>query len=303
MLLTILALLSLLITCLAGFNWGDGCAGGSGTFKIELTSEGQLAKVGLIPSGKWNVKIHLSATSDVDVQIFDIEDKSKFSEGKAVVAWCDEPKKCNIGALGSDEGKGHTSYKGMRVGYSGYGGVGGKPGKEYITIEGKTSTSLLMKAYAFETGSAVVSYSWDRVQTGCCLGIAPCGGSFELQVNKEATANVGEIPVGKKDLEVRLYALEDVDIQLYDLLDVSSFTEGKAIIAYCDTDKCNKGLLGNNDDGTPESTDYKKLQYSYSGYNGDGKSKGNEYIKVKGVSNTKLSMKVFGYAAGVALVS
>ena len=238
----------------------------------------------------------------MDVQIYDVEDTSKFSEGKAIVAWCDNPKKCNIGALGSDEGKGYASYKGMRVGYSGYGGVAGKPGKEYITIEGETTTSLMMKAYAFQAGVAVVDYSWDRVQTGCCLGIAPCSGSFELQVNKDATVNVGDIPVGKKNLEVYLHALKDVDMQLYDVLDTSKFSEGRAIIAYCDTHSCNKGLLGNND-GTAETAKYKNLTYSYSGYDGTGNSKGNEYIKVTGVSNTRLSMKVFGYSAGVALVS
>ena len=56
----------------------------------------------------------------------------------------------------------------------------------------------------------------------------------------------------------------DVDIQLFDTEDASQHTEGAAIIAYCDEDGCNKGMLGNND-GTAESTDYNNLTYEYSG--------------------------------------
>jgi hypothetical protein len=286
----------------AGFNWGAGCAGGNGSFTLNLTDAGQLATVGTIPAGKWNVKVFLSAAADVDVQIYDQDDTSTFPEGKAVVAWCADAKTCNIGALGSDEGAGAVTYREMRVKYSGYGGVDGKPGREYITIEGKASTTLVMKAFAFQPGEAVVKYEWSRVQTGCCLGIAPCSGSFELQVPKDAVAKLGDIPIGKKNLEVRLNAKEDVDIQLYDKSDTSTFSEGKAIIAYCDTDGCNKGALGNND-GTPESTAYKDREYSYSGYEGSTNSKGDEYLRVKGVSNTLLSMKAYGYAAGTAIVS
>ena len=67
--------------------------------------------VGKIPAGKWNVRVFLSAAADVDVQIYDEDDKSKFPEGKAVVAWCANAKTCNIGALGSDEGAGAITYK------------------------------------------------------------------------------------------------------------------------------------------------------------------------------------------------
>eukprot|EP00946_MAST-07B_sp_MAST-7B-sp1_P005337 g5337.t1 len=301
-LLCVAGLLLLCHPALGSFDWGDGCEGGNGTFALNLTSAGQLATVGTLPAGKWNVKVFLSASADLDVQIYDQEEKDKFAEGKAIVAWCENPKTCNIGALGSDERSGSVTYKGMRVTYSGYGGVDGKPGNEYITLEGKVSTSLVMKAFAFQPGEAIVSYEWGRVQTGCCLGISPCSGSFELNVPKGTVANVGDIPIGKKNLEVRLNAEEDVDIQLYDTMDTSEFSEGKAIIAYCDTHACNKGALGNND-GSAESTKYKGITYLYSGYDGSSGEKGNEYVRVKGVSNTKLSMKAYGYAAGTAIVS
>ena len=92
----------------AGFNWGAGCGGGNGTFSVNLTTPGQLVDVGTIPAGKWNVRVYLSATSDVDVQIFDADETSTFPEGKAPVAWCANAKTCNIGELGSDEGSGTT---------------------------------------------------------------------------------------------------------------------------------------------------------------------------------------------------
>ena len=93
----------------AGFNWGVGCSGGNGTFTLNLTAAGQLATVGKIPAGKWNVRVFLSAAADVDVQIYDEDDKSKFPEGKAVVAWCADAKTCNIGALSVHESGPYTS--------------------------------------------------------------------------------------------------------------------------------------------------------------------------------------------------
>ena len=286
----------------ASFNWGDGCQGGNGTFTVNLTQAGQLVNVGAIPAGKYNVKVFLSASADVDVQIFDAEDTTTFPQGKAVVAWCANAKTCNIGKLGSDEGAGTANYKSMRIGYSGYGGINGKPGKEYITIEGKATTTLHMKAFAFEAGLAVVDYSWDRVQTACCLGIAPCTGQFSTSVPKDGTVNIGNIPRSKKNLRVQLYSPKDVDIQLYDVEDTTKFSEGKAIIGYCDANDCNKGILGNND-GEVEATVYKNLTYTYSGYDGVKGNKGNEYLSVSGLTNTMLNMKAFGYASGEALVS
>ena len=123
-----------------------------------------------------------------------------------------------------------------------------------------------------------------------------------MQVPQSAVVNIGLIPQGKKDLEVRLYAPSDVDVQLYDTENTTVFSEGTAIIGYCDQPGCNKGLLGNND-GTAESADYRGRRYSYSGYDGDGASKGNEYIRVAGVSNTALMMKAYGYQSGQALIS
>ena len=95
---------------------------------------------------------------------------------------------------------------------------------------------------------------------------------------------------------MNLYCEKDVDIQLYDIEDTSKFAGGKAIIGYCDTAGCNKGFLGNND-GTQKDTIYKNRNYEYSGYDGDGRSKGMN-IRLSGVSNTELSMKSLWLCCG-----
>ena len=61
------------------------------------------------------VEIRLTADADVDVQLFDTDDKSKFPEGKAIVAWCEDAKTCNIGTLGSEEGLNTKEYKCVAV--------------------------------------------------------------------------------------------------------------------------------------------------------------------------------------------
>ena len=45
----------------------------------------------------------------------------------------------------------------MTITYSGYGGSGGRPGNEWITIAGETSTTLTMRAFAFDAGAATVN--------------------------------------------------------------------------------------------------------------------------------------------------
>ena len=44
-----------------------GCEGGAGKFTTTLDQKGVIVDVGAIPAGKWNVKIRLAATADVDV--------------------------------------------------------------------------------------------------------------------------------------------------------------------------------------------------------------------------------------------
>ena len=48
-------------------------------------------------------------------------------------------------------------------------------------------------------------------------------------------------------ISVRLTAVRDVDVQLYDLESTSQFAEGKAVVAWCeDATTCNIGTLGSD---------------------------------------------------------
>lgn len=71
------------------FDWGGGCAGGSGAFETELKTKGSIQEVGPIPQGKWNVRIRLVASSDVDIQLYDSANNQSFREGK--VRWPNTP--------------------------------------------------------------------------------------------------------------------------------------------------------------------------------------------------------------------
>ena len=87
---------------------------------------------------------------------------------------------------------------------SGYSGIDGKVGKEKIQIKGGTSTNLRMTAFAFRTGSAQVTYSFQASQSACCLGSGICGGEFNTYVDLLDTVEVGQVPVGVRELNVNL---------------------------------------------------------------------------------------------------
>lgn len=64
----------------ANFDFGTGCEGGSGSFDLLLENSGVRTEIGTIPSGTWNVVVKLSATNDVDVQVYDIQNTTSFAE-------------------------------------------------------------------------------------------------------------------------------------------------------------------------------------------------------------------------------
>jgi len=115
-----------------------------------------------------------------------------------------------------------------------------------------------------------------------------CSGSeeFEQQIQAyggdyENTTLVGTIPTGIKGLKVELTSDQDVDIRLYG-------ENSYPLIHWPD------GLLSGPSETTKE---YLGAQYTYSGYNG-----GHEYIEVDGTVGTDLTMKAFGFQAGLAIV-
>ena len=83
---TLVASATVLGVASAGFDWGAGCAGGSGKFTTTL-AKGEKVTVGSVPQGLWNVQVQLTATADVDLQLYDAGATAKWSEGAAIVAW------------------------------------------------------------------------------------------------------------------------------------------------------------------------------------------------------------------------
>jgi hypothetical protein len=141
-----------------------------------------------------------------------------------------------------------------------------------------------MKAFGYAAGDAVVTYSWAEMPNCIDQG----SGSFTQSIERNSVVEVGAIPQGKQNLRITLTSDKDVDIQLYD---------GNTPIVMWDNDET--ALLHGEE---RESTTYKDMVITYSGYNGDGTNYGNEFITVKGTVATPLTMKAFGYAAGEAQV-
>lgn len=272
----------------------SGCSGGSGEFEKPLT-KGMWAPVGIVPTGQIDLIVQLASEEDLDITIHDLDDTTEYAEGKTIVGWCKTP--CNKGLLAASFSEA-VNYQGMQISYSGYNGVEGQKGNEYIRIIGTTTKTLMIGAYAYKSGMANVSYSWSGTDSTCCNGMAPCGGNFNSQQQKGEITYIGEIPIGKKDLYITMNATADLDIQLYDLDATSTYAEGKSIIGWC-KEPCNRGLL---DDRALESVIYQGLLYEYSGYNGVDGQKGNEYIKITGVTNRRLMMASLAYEGGVAQV-
>ena len=160
----------------AGFDWGAGCEGGSGSFTTTL-AEGATVDVGSIPKGKWTVTARITASADVDVQLFDADDTSTYAEGAAIVAWVEDPATANGGVLGAEEGAASATYEGMAVTYSGFGGVDGQPGKEFIRIDGEATRTLALKAFAFEAGDGARR---NRVQLHFNMSWTTVSGSEKL---------------------------------------------------------------------------------------------------------------------------
>ena len=119
---------------------------------------------------------------------------------------------------------------------------------------------------------------------------SPCDGGdgeFEQYIVQGGIVEIGKIPAGMGNINVRLFSSSDVDIQLIDV------ATGEAIVAWP------YGLLNQRSEAC---TTYEGLEYCYSGFNGVDGERGNEWIQLNGVSNRELMMTAFGYDAGYARV-
>ena len=250
--------------------------GGSGSFQQEIPLNG-IVEIGELPIGLSEIEIFLTATVDIDIQLYDKE------TGEKIIHWPN-------GIL-SGSGYQSTVYHGIKIEWSGYNGDGTGAGNEFIKLSDNNdpsapmSRAFIMKVFGYHAGIADVNYSWGGTN---CDTSGSGNGSFQQQIVKDAIVKVGDIPTGVNNLEIYLEAQADVDIQLYD-------TEtGTAIIAWPN------GLLNGS---SPASITYQDMDIEWSGYNGDGTNPGKEYIKITGATTVNLTMKAFGYQSGLATVN
>lgn len=142
--------------------------------------------------------------------------------------------------------------------------------------------ALSLAAVALVPTAGFAGFDWGG--NGACDG----SGSFEQQINQNDVVLVGEIPIGKEGVVIRLSSDKDVDIQLFDK------ASGAKLVQWPD---------GTLNGATKESMTHYGVGIEYSGYNGDGTGLGNEYIKLAGATDRELVMKAYGYAAGYATVN
>lgn len=269
---TLAATLMLPVSGFAGFDWGTGVCGGSGSFE-QAVKKNDVVEIGEIPVGKGGVFIRLQADGDIDIQLFDKQ------SGDKLVQWPD-------GLLnGADEAS--VTYGDVTVTYSGYNGDGSGLGNEYIRVDGMTDRELAMKAYGYAAGQATVDYSWST-SAGCNTAPAAAGsGNFQQSIAKDAVVTVGDLVSGLENVYVSLISDNDVDVQLVDTASDTKIVHWPS------------GLL--NGPGT-NAVSYGGVTIEYSGYHGDGTGLGHEYIKITGTIDRTYRLSAYGYAAGDATV-
>ena len=130
---------------LAGFYWGDECSEGTGYFNQPIGFFADVV-VGEIPEGKVNVEVVLTSSRDIDVRLVDL------TTPHWIVSW-------PYGSL-SGAGEACTRHGGLEYCYSGYNGDGSNLGHEWIQVNGTTNRTLVMKAYGYAAGDALVEYAW-----------------------------------------------------------------------------------------------------------------------------------------------
>ncbi len=111
-------------------------------------------------------------------------------------------------------------------------------------------------------------------------------GSVNLTATAKKTISLGLIPAGRKDVTVKLTSSIDADLQLLD---------GSTKVVYR-----TYGLLKGS---AAASTTYKGNEISWSGYYGDGVSRGNETLTIKGKTGGAFTLKVSFSKAGKAKLS
>jgi len=252
------------------FGESGGAKSGSGEFS-KYVPQGDRELIGKVPVGITDLSINLTASSDLDIELWDGE--------VFVVGW----EAGGAPALVYGETETTGKYNGVEITWSGWDGVGGNPGNESITISGTTKNTFVMKVFGYRPGAVKVEYSWAG---GVSNGPASSGsGRFSKLVPQNGRAVIGTIPSGVDGLQVDLTADHDLDIELWDdeTFVVGWQVSGKKSLIYRDS---------------PVTGLYRGVRISWSGWDGVGGSKGNESIRISGTTQNVFLMKVFGYQTG-----
>merc|ERR1711939_8222 len=141
------------------FPVGQPCKKGKGSFSMKLKLN-QRVNVGVIPANMPNVWVKLRTDKDVDAELWAHDGKREI----AIVAW-------RVGKIDSPTAA-SIKYAGGLIKYSGHNGIKSKNGAlnfghEDIQIVGKSKSAFVMKAFAFESGTAKVYYSWGADPVKC----------------------------------------------------------------------------------------------------------------------------------------
>ena len=252
------------------FGNSGGSMGGSGDFS-KFVPKNDRAIIGTIPVGIKNLVIELTAENDLDIELWDGD--------TFVVGW--QSNGVNAQIYSATEVTG--GYNSVKITWSGWNGVGGKLGNEYIKLNGTTANSFVMKAFGYQAGAVKVVYSWEGTGGD---GPAPSGkGSFSKKVPLNDRATIGTIPKGIEDLYIQLAATADLDIELWD---------GDTFVVGWQSDGVNAQLYSS----TEVSGVYNGVNITWSGWNGVGGNRGDEYIRITGVTGNSFVMKVFAFKAG-----
>ena len=257
----------------AGFNFGE-CSG-SGTFRQNIEAYNgnyeKTIKVGTIPAGIKDLYVELISDNDVDIRLYG-ENQDK------IIHW-------PYGLL-SGANIATAVYKNTPITYSGYNGKNGKKGHEFIKINGETTTALNLRAFGYKSGNAIVNYSWSSKKD--CKPLPSGKDTFKQDILKNNSVLVGTIPSNIENVEINLSSQNDIDIQLF-------AADGTPIVSWKP-----KGLLSQ---ATKQTIEYHGMHIEWSGYYGVNGQKGHEYIKINNTTSEVLTMKVYGYEAGLANVT
>ena len=139
------------------YSWsGTGLDGpassGAGRFSKLVPQNGRVV-IGTIPAGVDSPEINLTATRDLDIELWD--------DDIFVIGWQVNGKKSLIYHSAPATGL----YRGVEIAWSGWDGVDGDKGSEYIRISGTTQNSFLMKVFGYQEGDVTVDYRWGLDQT------------------------------------------------------------------------------------------------------------------------------------------